>query len=260
MNIRHSDETGEGPTGADLLAGEYVLGVLDPETRAQVRERIAIDPGFARLVADWERRLAPLLEDIGGVPVPAHLWPQLRQRLGWAAVEATPAPARGPWQNPRLWQATTALAACAALVAVLVGRQPDVPAPLPAPPVVSTPAVPAEDPAATRPVTPLLRDDGSPGWLASVDRSHGTVLMVPVPAPADAGGRVPELWLISPAGQVRSLGVVSHERAHTVAVPDTLRADLVAGAALAITLEPEGGAPTGVATGPIVAKGDIGAI
>ncbi len=256
MNSHHSDETGEGPTGTDLLAGEYVLGVLDAATRAQARERIARDPGFARLVADWERRLAPLLDDLGGVPVPAHLWPALRTRLGWTAPDVVPV--RGLWQNPRLWQATTALAASAALVAVLVARLPGTVAPVApvaAPPVVT--AAPAEDAGATRPVTPLLRDDGTPGWLASVDRRHGTVLMVPVPAPADAGGRVPELWLISPAGQVRSLGVVSHERAHTVTVPDPLRADLVAGAVLAITLEPEGGAPTGVATGPVVAKGDI---
>jgi anti-sigma-K factor RskA len=40
-------------------------------------------------------------------------------------------------------------------------------------------------------------------------------------------------------------------------VPDALRDALAKGALLAITLEPAGGAPQGVATGPIIAKGDI---
>jgi anti-sigma-K factor RskA len=83
------------------------------------------------------------------------------------------------------------------------------------------------------------------------------VLMVPVPMSGDAQGREPELWLIPPGGKAQSLGIVSINRSHTVKVPDTLRGDLGKGAILAITLEPKGGAPQGVATGPIIAKGDI---
>ena len=43
----------------------------------------------------------------------------------------------------------------------------------------------------------------------------------------------------------------------SVAVPDALRDALVNGSMLAITLEPSGGAPQGIPTGPIIAKGDI---
>ena len=81
--------------------------------------------------------------------------------------------------------------------------------------------------------------------------------MVPVPAKPDAEGRVPELWLIAPGEPAKSLGIVSNDRSHTVTVPAELREDLAAGAVLAITLEPPGGAPQGVATGPIVAKGEM---
>ena len=81
--------------------------------------------------------------------------------------------------------------------------------------------------------------------------------MVPVPAAADAAGRAPELWLIPAGGAPRSLGLVSIDRAHTVAVPDALRDALVNGSVLAITLEPATGAPQGIPTGPIIAKGDI---
>ncbi|HBS61785.1 MAG TPA: hypothetical protein DEB32_03440 [Stenotrophomonas sp.] len=254
MNVRdlHDMPHDAEPPGADILAGEYVLGVLDAAQRAEVEQRIARDPGFARLVSQWENRLAPLLDSLGTEAVPAHLWPRIRTSLGWPSVGATPR----AWQRTGFWQGMTALAAVVALVAVLARRDVVPVAPV-APPVAVTPTTPAEPEQATRPVTPLLHDDGSPGWLASVDKAHGKVLMVPVPAPADAAGRAPELWLIPAGGAPRSLGLVSINRAHTVAVPDMLRDALVNGSVLAITLEPSGGAPQGIPTGPVIAKGDI---
>lgn len=266
MNIRdlhHEEFDGQEPPSADLLAGEYVLGVLDAEQRRAAQVRIASDSGFARLVADWEQRLAPLLAEFGDAEVPPHLWPRIRSQLGWPAVASADASAAkaGLWQSAGFWRAATGLAAAAALAAVAVGplglfrEEPDTgPGPVA---VTPPPKPPVEDPSAPKPVTTLARDDGSPGWLASVDRKDGTVLMVPVPAAADAAGRVPELWLIPPGESPKSLGVVSIDRSHTVKVPDALRDALAKGALLAITLEPSGGAPQGVPTGPIVAKGDI---
>ncbi len=267
MNIRDlhaQDFDGQEPPSADILAGEYVLGVLDAAQRREAQARIESDPGFARLVADWEQRLAPLLAEFDGAEVPQHVWPRIRSRLGWAAVETQRAPAPPSlWQSPGFWRAATGLAAAAAIAAIAVGplglfRSDEIPVgpgPIVAQP--TPPKPPVEDPDAPKPVTTLARDDGSPGWLASVDPADGTVLMVPVPTAADADGRVPELWLIAPGESAKSLGIVSIDRSHTVKVPDTLRQALAKGAVLAITLEPVGGAPQGIATGPIVAKGDI---
>lgn len=261
MNVRdlHDLHDDGEPPSTDILAGEYVLGVLDAVQRAEVERRITGDPGFARLVTQWENRLAPLLESFGSEAVPAHLWPRIRTSLGWpAATTASPR----VWQRTGFWQGMTALAAALALVAVFSRRdlEPTAPAPTPVAvtPIAPTPpTLPAEPEQATKPVTPLLHDDGTPGWLASVDRAQGKVLMVPVPAAADAAGRAPELWLIPAGGAPRSLGLVSIDRAHTVAVPDSLRDALVNGSVLAITLEPSSGAPQGIPTGPIIAKGDI---
>jgi anti-sigma-K factor RskA len=103
----------------------------------------------------------------------------------------------------------------------------------------------------------LLHDDGTPGWLVSIDQAHDTVLVVPVPAPQNAQGRVPELWVI-PAGQApRSLGLVSGDRPWTVAVPANIRGALVSGSVLAVSLETAAGAPHAAPAGPIVAKGAI---
>lgn len=269
MNIRdlhHQEFDGHEPPSADLLAGEYVLGVLDAEQRREAQARIGSDSGFARLVADWEQRLGPLLAEYGDADVPAHLWPRIRTQLGWPAVVTMNSTSNksGLWQSAGFWRGATGLAAAAAIAAVAIGPlgllrdDADVgPGPVAVDPGPTPPQPPVEDPSAPKPVTTLARDDGSPGWLASVDRKDGTVLMVPVPTAADAEGRVPELWLIPPGESPKSLGVVSIDRSHTVKVPDTLRDALAKGALLAITLEPNGGAPQGIPTGPTVAKGDI---
>lgn len=257
MNIREHDFEQEPPS-ADTQAGEYVLGVLGAAERRAAQSRIESDPAFARLVEGWERRLSPLLDEIDPVQAPAHIWPRVRTRLGWAAAEG----ARGGlWNSVNFWRGATGLAAAAAIAAVMLGRVPQAPLEQPAPPVAVTPApqpAPTAEPAdAPKPVTILANDEGATQWLVSVDRAKGTVLMVPVPQPADPQGRVPELWVIPPGEKPRSLGVVSNERSHTVTVPSQLREELDIGATLAITLEPAGGAPQGDPTGPVIAKGGI---
>ncbi|HEX3836964.1 MAG TPA: anti-sigma factor [Steroidobacteraceae bacterium] len=235
------------PPSDDVLAGEYVLGVLDTIARRQVQARLETDREFARRVAEWEVRFAPLLADIEPVEAPAAVWNAVCQRLGWVDPVR---PRSGFWQSLGFWRGATAVSTIIAVaaLAVTVERLSMVNAP----PVAQQ----AVEPAA-KPVTPLQHDDGTPGWLASVDAVRGTVLMVPVPSAPDAQGRVPELWLI-PAGKAPvSLGAVSITRSHTVTVPQRARADLVAGSTLAITLEPPSGIPHAAPSSAVIAKGTI---
>jgi anti-sigma-K factor RskA len=233
----------EPPTD-EVLAGEYVLGLVDTGQRRAVQTRIAADPAFARLVAEWEQRLGSLHAGIPPVEVPPHVWQRIRTRLGWST---TPPARAGLWQSIGLWRTATALAVAAAIAAILVGRTP--------------PRAPQQPPAALQaaagPVTTLARDSGAPGWLASIDVARSTMLLVPVPAPADALGRVPELWLIPQGKAPQPLGLLSSARSHAIVVPPGLRAALRSGSLLAVSLEPPGGAPHGVPTGPIIAKGVI---
>lgn len=252
MNIREHEIDGEPPS-ADVHAGEYVLGVLDARERRLAELRAETEPAFARLVADWERRFTALIAEIDPVAVPAHLWPRLRTRLGWSPVEG--AAPRGVLNSVGFWRATAALAAALAVVALFVGRGPQPPPQIVQQPPPVQPQPPQAEP--NRPVTLLARDDGSTGWLATVDRGQAKVLMVPVPSAADAQGRIAELWIIPHGEAPVSLGMVSTQVAHSVSVPAGLLAKLVAGATLAITLEPSIGVPHNAPTGPIVAKGGI---
>ncbi|MGH8327964.1 MAG: anti-sigma factor [Steroidobacteraceae bacterium] len=242
-NPMPGDDDGLEPPSDELLAGEFVLGVLDAEQRRAVLARIETDPAFAHQVAAWERRFGPLAATVPPAEVPPHVWHQIRMRLGWGLAPARPR----ALQSVGLWRAIAGLAAAAAIAALIIGRMPSNG---PSPPQANLQPAP-------EPVTTLARDNGTPGWLASIDAARGTLLLVPVPAPADAQGRVPELWLIPPGKAPRPLGLLSTNRSHGIAVPPDLRAALRAGSVLAVSLEPPGGAPHGVPTGPIVAKGLI---
>jgi anti-sigma-K factor RskA len=236
------------PPSDDVLAGEFVLGVLDAVQRRQVQARLATDRAFAQRVEYWERRFAPLLADIEPVEAPAQVWSAVCRRLGWQEGESAEP---GFWQSLRFWRAATVLATVVAIAAIaFIADRSSTLAPVP------VARVQQAEPG-SKPVTPLTHDDGTPGWLASVDAVRGTVLMVPVPAAPDPRGRVPELWLI-PAGKAPvSLGAVSITRSHTVAVPDNARAALVAGSTLAITLEPAAGIPHAAPSSAVIAKGTI---
>jgi len=237
--------------GDDLRAAEYVLGVTSADERRAAQSRIDTDAAFAGLVDAWEHRFSDwLLRATPQAPSP-HVWLRVRTQLGWSPIEGAK-PAR--WNDVRTWRIASALAATVAIVAIAFAlRKPQVaPAPPPAPPVVVAPT-----PSAPRPVTVLARDDGSTGWIASIDVAAGRIQLAPVPVPADAQGRVNELWVI-PEGQAPiSLGAVSHERAQTIEVGASIRAALRVGATLAVTLEPATGMPHAAPTGPIVAKGGI---
>lgn len=245
-NPRFDQDPGDSPPTADVFAGEYVLGVLDAAQRRRAQARIESDSAFARLVSGWEQRLATLIDEIAPITPPHFIWPRIRTRLGWSPLDNDVA--QRSWQRIGFWQAATGLATAAALAMVFIGQR--VPPTL-LPTIVVTPT---QQP---RAVTTLTRDDGTPGWLASVDSARGTLLLMPVPAPADIDGRVSELWLI-PAGEApRSLGLLPAGETREVLIPDDLRRALIEGSTLAVSLEPANRPPHDAPTGPIIAKGSL---
>jgi len=234
------------PPSDDLLAAELVLGVLDVTQRRSLQARAEADRAFAERVAYWERRFAPWLSDIEPVEPPARAWTRICQRLGWKESEPAPASLRA---SLSFWRTVAMFSALVALVAIWVALQR-----LPPPqPIVGT-QHPAE--MVRQAVTPLWHDDGSPAWLVSIDPGHGKLLVVPVPTRPDSQGRAPQLWVIPPGKAPQWVAAVSSDMSETVTVPSAVRASLVAGAVLAVSLEPVGVA-TGAPTGPIVAKGSI---
>jgi anti-sigma-K factor RskA len=106
----------------------------------------------------------------------------------------------------------------------------------------------------TQLVAALDAEDSDVRFVALYDGS-GAVRLT-----ALSGEAVPnrdyELWAIQ-GGDPISMGVVSVADRNTVMIGPEVMEGWGEGSVLAITLEPEGGAPGGVPTGPVVAQGAV---
>jgi anti-sigma-K factor RskA len=215
------------------LAAEYVLGLLDAATSASAEARITVDAVFAHEVEAWRIRLQPMLS--GDVDPPSYLWSAIETSL--------PQPTGQDLDSGKLtfWRTLTGMSvSAAAILGILLLQRPD------AAPEVSRPA-PL--------IAALSSDSGAASLTASYDASTGNMVVLPVSL--DTGKLYPELWIIPADGQARSLGMVDQSSPTTVTVPSDMRQYLASGGTLAITPEPEGGAPGGKATGPVIASGKI---
>jgi anti-sigma-K factor RskA len=160
-----------------------------------------------------------------------------------------------------LWR-TVAIAteAMAALLAIYVAAAQFYPALIPlrgdssanhvaqAPPVA-----PAE--LGARLVAVLQHEPTSPAFLLTIDQRSRTMIVRRVSAAADAG-RSYELWLIAkqfPAP--RSLGLVGKDEFTERPIPATFDLATLGAANYAVSLEPAGGSPSGVPTGPVLFTG-----
>jgi anti-sigma-K factor RskA len=75
-----------------------------------------------------------------------------------------------------------------------------------------------------------------------------------------ASGRDFELWLIAGSEPPVSLGVLPRQSMATLSVPPALAGKLGPEAVLAVSDEPQGGSPTGLPTGAVLATGALTAI
>ncbi len=220
------------PDELSVLAGEYVLGVLDENETAAVRRQAAMDPVLARAIGDWESRLAPLAELVPPVDAPLALWDRIERSLDDARSPPPPTGFRPGTRGARFWRATTAAALALAAVFAAIAFLPRGETP-PRLAALGATGVPA------------------PAFIAEA-RGDGYVTLTPLnPAPVPAG-RDLELWLLPKgATAVAALGVLP-ATGRRLAVPN-----LTDGAQLLVSLEPTGGSPTGQPTGAVLYGGTL---
>ncbi len=218
---------------ADRLAAAYVLGSLRGPARRRFESLLPAHPALRAAVTAWEERLAPLSTSVAPVSPPPALWARIEQRLFGAPVPPAPW-----WQRLAPWRALTGAATTAALVLAVVSSQ----APPPQAPVL---VVLGATPDAARVLDAR--------FVASVTADGRALVLRPLGELAPQPGRALELWAVPPQGAPRSLGLVRPSGLTTV-----LRAQLLRDtAAFAVSVEPEGGSPTGAPTGPIVSLGSL---
>jgi anti-sigma-K factor RskA len=264
----------------EALAAEYVLGTLDADERAQADALRIADPNFARMVDAWERRLGELNTMVVPVEPPQHVWNWISGQIAGepptgdirlpdptppssAETAASRADNVVDFASARRWRATSILTgAIAASLALFIGAQQYRPDMLPEklrPPVqvveVKVPA-PAPD-RGEKFVAVLQKDAASPAFLLTVDVATRTMTARRVGA-EQLSGQSYELWLVSDRfDKPRSLGVIGTGEFDRTPALASYEPDVINQATYAVTLEPQGGSPTGQATGPILWTGKL---
>lgn len=229
----------DGPERDAALAGEYVLGVLPLAERRAAEARIAVDPAFAALVVRWQRDLESLDAHFEPVKPPSGLEDKINERLFGPPVRAT---STGLWGSLAFWRG---LAFASILAAAGLG-------------FVAAGLVPGAAPDDEAPLVARLTADGAAiGLVAEYDPQTRAMTVVPA-AFAPEGARSLELWLVPGEGPAISMGVVPEDGGRFT-IDAALGARIDAGALIAVSLEPPGGSPTGVATGPVLVTGKLAA-
>lgn len=234
-----SDQNNRDPRRDEVIAGEYVLGVLSAEDRRKVEDRLRNDRVFAAMVNRWEENLSAINQELETVTPPARIYSALEHRLfdtspgdarqSWSALMAV-------WNSLALWR-SVAIAALAAGVTFLVAWS-----------GILAPSSPK------RLIAELTGKDNPIGLLAHYDESMGMLTISPGAA-AQASAKSLELWLIQEGRPPVSLGVLPPSGEASLSVPPAMRSKLNRDTVLAVSVEPLGGSPTGTATGPVIATG-----
>lgn len=226
-----------------LLAGEYVLGTLTGRARQRFERLLIRDAGLRELVGRWEMQLNRLAIAAPPVKPPARVWRMIQTRLGFGW---SPDRMFSWWDRVNVWRAIAGLAVAAAVVLTVqvVRLAPETPGPM---------------------LGAVLADAGNqPAWVAVVAAgNHGRpVLKITALRPLSPGaGQSFELWLI-PADATRpiSLGLLPGNGQASFELPPEVVRGLRASSTIAVSLEPAGGSPSGLPTGPILYQGSTQAL
>lgn len=225
----------------ECLAAEYALGTLQGRARERFIRLMDERPYIRRAVEDWQLRMDPLGELTEPTAPPERVWHNIHR-------EITEAPA------PRVsWFRSTGAWGWAAFAAVLV--------------LSLTLLLPTRQAPVTGPETVM------PSYVAVLENEHQQPMIVAAASKApmrmkvmmkDEPGMGPnedwELWCVPKDGKKPvSMGVLARgkETVVTLTQHDWDMMEEGGVEALAISLEPRGGSPTGLPTGRIMYKGAL---
>ncbi len=232
----------------DVAAAELALGLLEGDERATALRRVLAESGFAHSVEIWRAHLAQLFD----------LWPEMTpsNAVFTRLVQTIDAPSVPNMQPVRrtglLWPgiaAATSLIAASLLLVVTLRPTPLAPAALPPARAVVAP-VPAK-----MLVAAIAPGETGAAVTAVYDPASGGLRLTEA-ALVDANQSA-ELWIIGTDATPHSLGILHVKGGTTLTVTAANRAQIAAGATLAISLEAVGGSATGLPQGPVVAKGTL---
>ncbi len=233
-----SDQSKGGRSRDEVLAGEYVLGVLSFQDRRVVEDRMRVDRQFAAIVSRWEANLSTFNDDYDVVTPSQETFKQVEARLFGVPQKAV-SQSGGVWNSVFFWRCISA--ACLVITSAALSLTVATVSPL-------------------KPSTPLVAELSAPtsqvNLLASYEAQTGRMRIIPVAAGKPEEKSL-ELWMLPSGGAPKSLGIFAAGQGGDgeLVIPVEMRSAIGEGTTFAVSLEPFGGSPTGAPTGPVVASG-----
>jgi anti-sigma-K factor RskA len=213
------------------LAADYAIGLMPATARRRFEQLLLDDAALRTELAQWHESLASLTETLPEHPVPDRVWQGITARIEPQVLHV---PEKRPFWN---WLRVTA-AMCSVLVIVFLG------------------SLYNRDDARYR--ATLQTADAQPALKVE---AHDDYLQVePLTLAAVDPGHSLELWAIPADGKPISLGVIPAGGKGKVELNEAQKALIGQPIALAVSLEPKGGSPTGQPTGPVLYQGALAAL
>ncbi|MBK5519182.1 MULTISPECIES: anti-sigma factor domain-containing protein [unclassified Pseudomonas] len=216
------------PSLRRTLAADYAIGVMPAAARRRFEQLLLEDAALRAELAHWQDSLASLTEALPEQPVPERVWQGITARIDPQKLHV---PQKRSFWN---WMRVTA-ALCSLVVIVFLS------------------VLYNRDEA--RYSATLLTADSQPALRVL---AHDNYLQVePLALAAVDPERSLELWAIPANGKPMSLGVIPASGKGKVELSDAQKVLIGKPIALAVSLEPKGGSPTGQPTGPVLYQGSL---
>lgn len=231
------------PQLRDALAAEYALGTLQGSARRRFERLLKSDPQLRQLVAGWQERLAPLDALAEPLHPPARVWRSIQQRIEVQSGRRDDR--QGFWASLGFWRGATVVSTLAAVVLAVS--------------LVLIP--PAKPPSVEQMVVVMMDEKATPAMTVSWPPRQKGLAKVRIHVVQHATmspGTSWELWML-PGGEQKpvSLGLLNTDQTQELSIPSHLVPVMDAAAGLAMSVEPAGGSPTGLPTGPVIYSGQL---
>jgi anti-sigma-K factor RskA len=236
-----SDKPSLSPQKRHQLAAEHALGVLRGEERSQAIALARDDDGFRADVARWRGRFGPWLEEVVEAEAPEHVWREIERRIGEQRSGPTLVALK---RRLNVWRgfAAAASAIAASLAFILFTR-----------PEPTVPPVPQVAPL----VATLTSETTQDRLVATWDPTNRNLVVAAAAGMRTEPGKDHELWVIAKGGKPMPVGIMHAKGPMRMNLAPPMADQLKNGVTLAISVEPAGGSPTGLPTGPVIAAGQL---
>jgi anti-sigma-K factor RskA len=225
------------PQLRERLAAEYVLGTLRGRARDRFDALLRYDYDLRRTVSAWEARLTPMASAAREIQPPPGVWRAVSRRIGVRARKTD------WWMSLALWRGLAVMGtSCALALAVFVGT-----VPRPEPPMAMVAVMNDEKGLPALVVSwPPMKTMREPYIRVRVVQEH----------PVMDSGTSWEMWMMPDnKGAPVSLGLITTDRDQVMKLDPALVSRMGNAWAIAMSVEPARGSPTGTPTGPVIFKG-----